>query len=188
MKHLIKWGQKMGLQWETWREFSELQEERGKKCGKQYKCLLDICSSGRKADRKEVGKNIGRSEDRNKNTVIMSKNEVTVFIWFDQKGSPCTNSKTKVWNRRGEKQKAEDFSVCDDRVLAHFLGKGQWTKETVQDRDHTLQENSMITHMLAQKDGDVNAHLLTWRQCGQSHMNRIQIGKDSVLKGKGINR
>lgn len=45
----------------------------GKKHGKHYKSLLDICPSGTKADEKEVGKNTGTSEKRNKNTVIMAK-------------------------------------------------------------------------------------------------------------------
>ena len=121
---------------------------------------MDIRPSGTKADAKEVGKNTGRSEGRNKNTVIMAKNEVNMFTRFDQIGSPCRNSKTKIWKRRGAKQKAE-FSECDDRVLAHILGKEQRTKETVQDRNHILQENSMIAHTLAQKDGDHTAYLLT---------------------------
>lgn len=86
---------------------------------------MDIRPSGTKANAKEVGKNTGRSEERNKNTVIMVKNEANLFTGFDQRGSPCRNSKTKIWKRRGAKQKAEDFNGCDDSVLARILRKGQ---------------------------------------------------------------
>lgn len=97
----------------------------GKKRGKHYQPLLDICPSGTKADEKKVGKNTGRSKERNKTTVVMAKNEVSMFTRFDQRGNPCRNTKTKIWKRRGAKEKAEDFSKCDDRVLAHILGKEQ---------------------------------------------------------------
>lgn len=56
----------------------------GTKRGKYYKSLLDICPSGTKAE-KEVGKNTGRSEERNKTTVIMGKNEANKFTRFDQR-------------------------------------------------------------------------------------------------------
>lgn len=82
-------------------------------------------SSGTKADEKEVGKNTGKSEERNKTTGITVKNEMNIFTRFDQRGSPCRNSKAKIWKRIGAKQKAEDFSKRDDIVLAHILGKEQ---------------------------------------------------------------
>lgn len=45
---------------------------------------MDICPSDTKAE-KEVGKNIGRSEERNKTTAITGKNEVSKFTRFDQR-------------------------------------------------------------------------------------------------------